>query len=240
MPYFEGWIRNRRRHLRSGVRLLQPQLAGGARDSRRARQHRSSRADPIAASRRTSCRGGRAGSSASACRAISASRSLTWTITANGKTEKAYGELLPVEEITERIIMTRGNLNPGDDDPNKPPAIAIAPVTAASRRRAGHAHRDGDRRWAAEAAAVPVASGDHGDRRDADSGAGQLVGGRAAARADGDVDAAARAGADRVRTGGRDLRWRTGRHRSPRVSARAAPTWCARPPTTARCRPKPI
>ncbi len=45
---------------------------------------------------------------------------VTWTII----------ELLPVEEITERIIMTRGNLNPGDDDPNKPPVIAIAPVAA--------------------------------------------------------------------------------------------------------------
>ena len=51
---------------------------------------------------------------------------LTWTIKANGKTETAYGELLPIEEITERIIMTRGNLNPGEGDPNKPPAIAIA------------------------------------------------------------------------------------------------------------------
>jgi hypothetical protein len=56
---------------------------------------------------------------------------VTWTITANGRTEKAYGELLPVEEITERIVMTRGNLNPGDDDPNKPPTIAIAPVANA-------------------------------------------------------------------------------------------------------------
>ena len=55
---------------------------------------------------------------------------VTWTITANGKTQKAYGELLPVEEITERIIMTRGNLNPGDDDPNTPPVVAIAPVAA--------------------------------------------------------------------------------------------------------------
>jgi len=55
---------------------------------------------------------------------------VTWTITANGKTQKAYGELLPVEEITERIIMTRGNLNPGEDDPNRPPVIAIAPVAA--------------------------------------------------------------------------------------------------------------
>ncbi len=59
-------------------------------------------------------------------------KTLTWTITAHGHTEKAYGELLPVEEITERIIMTRGNLNPGDDDPNQPPSIKIAPVEAAS------------------------------------------------------------------------------------------------------------
>jgi hypothetical protein len=57
---------------------------------------------------------------------------VTWTITANGKTEKAYGELLPVEEITERIVMTRGNLNPGDGDPNKPPQIGISPVATAS------------------------------------------------------------------------------------------------------------
>src|SRR5262249_38850245 len=28
--------------------------------------------------------------------------------------------------------MTRGNLNPGDDDPNKPPTISIAPVSAAA------------------------------------------------------------------------------------------------------------
>ena len=65
---------------------------------------------------------------------------LTWTIKANGKTEKAYGELLPVEEITERIIMTRGNLNPGDGDPNKPPAIAIAPRDVGDRGHAGPAH----------------------------------------------------------------------------------------------------
>ena len=57
---------------------------------------------------------------------------LRWTITSNHKTETAYGELLPVEEITERIIMTRGNLNPGDDDPNKPPAITIAPAEGVS------------------------------------------------------------------------------------------------------------
>jgi hypothetical protein len=59
---------------------------------------------------------------------------VTWTVTVNGRTEKAYGELLPVEEITERIIMTRGNLNPGADDPNKPPSIAIAPLAGVSAR----------------------------------------------------------------------------------------------------------
>jgi hypothetical protein len=57
---------------------------------------------------------------------------VTWTIAVNGKTERAYGELLPVEEITERIVMTRGNLNPGESDPNKPPAVTIAPVSGAT------------------------------------------------------------------------------------------------------------
>jgi hypothetical protein len=61
---------------------------------------------------------------------------LTWTIKAHGKTEKAYGELLPVEEITERIIMTRGNLNRGEDDPNKPPVVAVAPVSGAAINKA--------------------------------------------------------------------------------------------------------
>ncbi len=58
-------------------------------------------------------------------------KELIWTITAHGRAEKAYGHLLPVEEITERMIQTRGNLNPGDEDPNKPPSITIAPVSAA-------------------------------------------------------------------------------------------------------------
>ena len=53
-------------------------------------------------------------------------KTLTWTLTAHGRTDKAYGELLPVQEITERIIMTNGGLDPGEDDQNKPPAISIA------------------------------------------------------------------------------------------------------------------
>jgi hypothetical protein len=57
---------------------------------------------------------------------------LVWTITAHGRTEKAYAQLLPEEEIRERLIMTRGNLNRGEDDPNEPPSIRIAPVPPAS------------------------------------------------------------------------------------------------------------
>jgi len=59
-------------------------------------------------------------------------KELVWTLTAHDRTEKAYGSLKSDEEITERIIMTRGNLSPGLDDPNKPPSISIAPVQAAS------------------------------------------------------------------------------------------------------------
>jgi hypothetical protein len=59
-------------------------------------------------------------------------KELIWSLTVHGRTEKAFAALLPEEEITERMIMTRGGLFPGDDDPNKPPAIKIAPVVQAS------------------------------------------------------------------------------------------------------------
>jgi hypothetical protein len=53
---------------------------------------------------------------------------VTWTITANGRTEKAFGDLLPAEELTERVVMTNGNFDPGEGDPNTPPTITLAPV----------------------------------------------------------------------------------------------------------------
>src|SRR5262249_4385591 len=56
-------------------------------------------------------------------------REVVWTITANGRTEKGYGKLIPPQEITERVIMTNGNFDPGRDDPNKPPSITIAPLS---------------------------------------------------------------------------------------------------------------
>jgi hypothetical protein len=55
-------------------------------------------------------------------------KELVWTITSHGRTEKAYGSLQSDEEIIERLIMTRGNLSPGLDDPNRPPSVSLATV----------------------------------------------------------------------------------------------------------------
>jgi hypothetical protein len=59
-------------------------------------------------------------------------REAVWSITANGHTERAYGSLISAEEITERVVTTNGNYDPGVNDPNKPPSITIAPVAAAT------------------------------------------------------------------------------------------------------------
>lgn len=58
---------------------------------------------------------------------------LTWSITANGRTETVMAQLLPAEEINERIIASGNNSVPSgeEEDPNQPPSITIAPVTAA-------------------------------------------------------------------------------------------------------------
>jgi hypothetical protein len=58
-------------------------------------------------------------------------REVIWTIAAHGRSEKAYGSLQPQEEMLERLIMTRGNLSPGLDDPNKPPVVTTTPVESA-------------------------------------------------------------------------------------------------------------
>jgi len=59
-------------------------------------------------------------------------KELVWTLTSHGRTEKAYGSLQSDEEIIERLIMTRGGLSPGLDDPNKPPSVSVSPVPEAS------------------------------------------------------------------------------------------------------------
>jgi hypothetical protein len=59
-------------------------------------------------------------------------KELVWSITAHGRTEKAYATLQMEQEIIPRLIMSRGNLSPGLDNPNKPPSISIAPMAAAT------------------------------------------------------------------------------------------------------------
>ena len=56
---------------------------------------------------------------------------LVWTVTVNGKIEKAYASLLPVEEINEQIYAT-GNNTVRDADPNRPPAVVLPKEMTAS------------------------------------------------------------------------------------------------------------
>src|SRR5262249_11717901 len=55
-------------------------------------------------------------------------KEVVWTITAHGRTEKAYGTLLAAQEINDRVVMSNGNLDPGEGDPNEPPSIKIDPI----------------------------------------------------------------------------------------------------------------
>ena len=55
-------------------------------------------------------------------------KEVVWTITANGRTERGYGNLIPEQEITERVVRTNGGFDPGLTDANTPPSITIAPV----------------------------------------------------------------------------------------------------------------
>ena len=59
-------------------------------------------------------------------------REVVWTLTAHGQTEKATGRLLRQLYITNRLMISHGNLSPGTDDPNQPPAVTV-PETASAR-----------------------------------------------------------------------------------------------------------
>lgn len=56
-------------------------------------------------------------------------KELVWSVTSNGRTERAFGNLMGPQEITERVVMTNGSFDPGHDDPNKAPSITVAPPT---------------------------------------------------------------------------------------------------------------
>jgi hypothetical protein len=61
-------------------------------------------------------------------------KTLTWSITVHGRTERVIARLLPAEEINEHMMMAGGSntMRFGEDDLNQPPTIAIAPVAAAT------------------------------------------------------------------------------------------------------------
>ena len=61
-------------------------------------------------------------------------KSLTWSLTANGRTEKVVAKLVPSYEKDENFIRTNNNTTVifGVDDPNKPPSIDVQPITSAS------------------------------------------------------------------------------------------------------------
>jgi hypothetical protein len=53
------------------------------------------------------------------------SKSLVWTLSSEGRTEKAYGSLLPVWEIDQQVIMANRGFGVGQEAPeeNQPPTI---------------------------------------------------------------------------------------------------------------------
>jgi hypothetical protein len=57
-------------------------------------------------------------------------KSMTWSITANGVTEKVLSKLLPAEEINEHMMIANGSniLRFGEEDLNQPPTIEVASV----------------------------------------------------------------------------------------------------------------
>jgi len=55
-------------------------------------------------------------------------KEVVWSLTANGRTEHAFGSLIREQEITERVVMTNGGYDPGLTDPNKPPAVTLSPI----------------------------------------------------------------------------------------------------------------
>ena len=61
-------------------------------------------------------------------------KSLTWSITANGRTEKVIAKLVPAYEKEEKFIAMNNQTTIifGVDDPNKPPSINVQPVTGAT------------------------------------------------------------------------------------------------------------
>lgn len=108
-------------------------------------------------------------------------KEIVWTITSRGRTEKAYGSLIPQQVLTRRMVRTAGSLNAaamnGNDDvestedPNSPPAITfVSPPEGQSQHAvmlsasvADDGYEPGDRapramryRWSEYRASAPI------------------------------------------------------------------------------------
>jgi len=61
-------------------------------------------------------------------------KSLTWSVTANGRTEKVVAKLVPAYEKDENFIRTNNNtsISMGVEDPNKAPTLNVQPVANAT------------------------------------------------------------------------------------------------------------
>jgi hypothetical protein len=57
-------------------------------------------------------------------------KSLIWTLTANGHTERVVARLVPAYEKSERMMLTNNSTGIvfGEEDPNQPPTITTAPT----------------------------------------------------------------------------------------------------------------
>jgi len=97
-------------------------------------------------------------------------KEVTWTITAHGHTETAYGSLLPAQEINDRVVSTNGNLDPGEGDPNEPPSITVArtqtATTSTPLRLTASIRDDGLPKPRAPRAPRPAATGSFGAQVD--------------------------------------------------------------------------
>jgi hypothetical protein len=97
-------------------------------------------------------------------------KEVTWTITAHGHTETAYGSLLPAQEINDRVVSTNGNLDPGEGDPNEPPSITVArtqtATTSTPLRLTASIRDDGLPKPRAPRAPRPAATGNFGAQVD--------------------------------------------------------------------------
>ncbi len=62
-------------------------------------------------------------------------KKVVWTLTSHGRTETATGWLVRDLQVSPRMLMAKGNLSPGLEDPNKPPSISVAPPADASIAR---------------------------------------------------------------------------------------------------------